>query len=262
MFLHLPLFVLSYLEQFDILNLEIISSISFFTSTNAEVFLIFTFLIILLMFFNYTKNMSWIPVGTQRLSYVLEITYQELMIIVFRNVGYNTGQIYFPWLIFIFLVISTLNLMGMLPFAFTITSHIIVTFLISFILFVGLNIRAMLDKHVTFTELFLPSGALIVIVPFLILIELISYIARVFSLAIRLFANMMAGHTLIKILIGFSFAIGVQNVNSNWPLVIVAIIPFILVFIITFLEVAIAILQAYVFTVIICLYIKDLHTAH
>jgi len=97
---------------------------------------------------------------------------------------------------------------------------------------------------------------------FLVVIELISYIARVFSLAIRLFANMMAGHTLLKILIGFSFIIALQNLNSTWPLLFVAFIPFLLVFIITFLEVGIALLQGYVFTVLMCLYIKDLYVAH
>ena len=180
------------------------------------------------------------------------------MIIVFRNVGYNTGQIYFSWLMFIFLVISTLNLMGMLPFAFTITSHIIVTFLISFILFVGLNIRAMLDKHVTFTGLFLPSGAPIVIVPFLILIELISYIARVFSLAIRLFANMMAGHSLVKILSGFAWTM----LSLGGIMYIAQLAPFLIVFALTGLELGVAILQAYVFTILICIYLNDAINLH
>jgi len=255
-------FIKSPLEQFDILNLETMAYFPFFTTTNAEIFLIFTFALLTAIFYNYIQNVSWIPAATQRISYILELVYQELMIIVFRNIGFTMGQVYFPWLVFIFLVIASLNLIGMIPFAFTITSHIIVTFVFSFTLFLGINIRAMLDKDVTFTGLFLPSGAPLVIAPFLILIELISYIARVFSLAIRLFANMMAGHTLLKILIGFSFVIAVQNLTGSWPLVIVAFIPFFLVFIITFLEVAIALLQGYVFTVLLCLYIKDLHTAH
>jgi len=163
---------------------------------------------------------------------------------------------------FYFFSIAGLNLVGMIPFAFTVTSHIIVTFTLSFTLFVGINLRAVIDKQFGFFSLFLPSGAPIVIAPFLVVIELISYIARVFSLAIRLFANMMAGHTLLKILIGFSFIIAIQNLNSTWPLLFVAFIPFLLVFIITFLEVAIALLQGYVFTVLMCLYIKDLYVAH
>jgi len=110
--------------------------------------------------------------------------------------------------------VGAANLIGMIPFTFTITSHIIVTFCLSFCLFVGINIRSVIDKQVSFFALFLPSGAPLLIAPFLVLIELISYIARVFSLAIRLFANMMAGHSLLKILIGFSFVIAFQSTST------------------------------------------------
>jgi len=253
------------LEQFDILHLD---SFSFglpgliLSNTNAEVFLFFTFLVLSLLFINYLQLSSWIPTKTSRLMYILELVLQELMILVFRNVGLVMGQVYFPWLVYIFLVLTALNLVGMIPYSFTITSHIIVTFTLSFTLFIGINIRSIIDKQFTFFGLFLPSGAPDIISPFLVVIELISYIARVFSLAIRLFANMMAGHTLLKILIGFSFTIASQNITSNWPLVFVALVPFFIVYIITFLEVAIALLQGYVFTVLMCLYIKDLHVAH
>ena len=98
----------------------------------------------------------------------------------------------------------------MIPFTFTVTSHIIVTFCLSFCLFVGINIRSLLDKKLSFFALFLPSGAPLLIAPFLVVIELISYIARVFSLAIRLFANMMSGHSLLKILTNFTLQFLVQ----------------------------------------------------
>jgi ATP synthase subunit 6 len=253
------------LEQFDILNLEPFSlglPGLILTNTNAEIFLFFTFLVLSSIFINYIQMSSWIPSKTARLIYILELVFQELMILVFRNVGLLIGQVYFPCLVFIFLVLTALNLVGMVPYSFTITSHIIVTFTLSATLFVGINIRSIIDKQYTFFCLFLPTGAPDIISPFLVVIELISYIARVFSLAIRLFANMMAGHTLLKILIGFSFTIASQNINSNWPLLFVALVPFFIVYIITFLEVAIALLQGYVFTVLMCLYIKDLHVAH
>ena len=247
--------ILSPLEQFEVLKMN------FFLS-NVDLFIVFTFLLVSLLFINYNTVSLWIPTASYKIFYLLELVYQELMVIVFRNVGLKVGQLYFPWLVFIFLVIVALNLVGMIPFSFTITSHIVVTFLLSFTIFIGINIRAILDKQLTFFGLFLPSGAPLIIAPFLVLIELISYIARVFSLAIRLFANMMAGHTLLKILIGFSFLIGSQNLTSTWPLVMVAVVIFFLVFVITFLEVAIALLQGYVFTVLLCLYIKDLYVAH
>lgn len=150
----------------------------------------------------------------------------------------------------------------MIPFTFTITSHIVVTFAISFILFIAINTHSIANKEFSFTALFVPSGAPTLILPFLVIIEIISYIARVFSLAIRLFANMMAGHSLLKILIGFAFVIAFKLNTSVWPLYFLGLIPFFIVFIITFLEVAIALLQGYVFTVLMCLYIKDLHTSH
>ena len=250
------------LEQFDVLNLEIFNYAPFFSTTNLEFFLLFAFLIIILGFHNNFQNIFWIPKKADRFSYVLELVYQEIIVLVFRNVGFTVGQVYFPLLTFIFLVIASLNLMGIIPFTFTVTSHITITFLFSFMIFVSINVRAILDKEVTFMGLFLPTGAPLVIAPFLICIEFISYMARVFSLAIRLFANIMAGHTLLKILIGFSFTMVIQNLTGNWPLLLLAVIPFILVFIITFLEVAIALLQGYVFTVLLCLYIKDLHTKH
>jgi ATP synthase subunit 6 len=90
-----------------------------------------------------------------------------------------------------------------------------VTFCFSFLIFVGINIRSILDKQTTFFSLFLPSGAPLIIAPFLVIIEIISYVARVFSLAIRLFANIMAGHTLLKILIGFAFLIAGQGFQNN-----------------------------------------------
>ena len=258
-------FILSPLEQFDLLNLKDWGFLGYafiFTNTNAQFFLVLSLLLLSLFFVHYNYNGFWLTQEKQHLTSVVELLIQELMVLTFRNVGLTIGQLYFPWLVFLFLVIAMLNLVGMFPYAFTVTSHIVVTFTLSFILFIGINIRAVLDKEVAFLSLFLPSGAPFLIAPLLMIIELISYIIRVFSIAIRLFANMMAGHTLLKILIGFAFTIGAQGLSSNWFLVVAALLPFLLVFVITFLEVAIAVLQAYVFTVLMALYIKDLHTAH
>ena len=264
------LLVLSPLEQFDVINvlgwfshnLAMFFNLPSFLLTNAGLFILLTIFFGGLVGWHYMINLSWIPAATQNYLYILEVLAKELIVLVYRNVGLAVGQLYFPWLVFIFFTIAGLNLIGIIPFTFTITSHIIVTFFLSFTLFMGINIRALLDKKFHFFSLFLPSGAPMVIAPFLVIIELISYVARVFSLAIRLFANMMAGHTLLKILIGFSYLIIVDSLTNNWPLFFVGLIPFFLVYIITFLEVAIALLQAYVFTVLLCLYIKDLYVGH
>jgi len=260
-----PCILFSPLEQFELLNLGDWGALGYafiLCNTNAQFFLVFSLTVLSLIFMNHNYNAYWLTPEKNNSSALLEVLISELMILTYRNVGLTIGQVYFPWLVFLFLVIAILNLVGMFPFAFTVTSHIVVTFTLSFTLFIGINIRALLDKEVGFLALFLPSGAPLLIAPLLIIIELISYIIRVFSIAIRLFANMMAGHTLLKILIGFAFTIGMQGLSGNWVLMVAAVLPFLLVFIITFLEVAIAVLQAYVFTVLMALYIKDLHTAH
>ena len=182
--------VVSPLEQFEVLNL---TNLNFFIfSTNAQFFLLLTFITVSLFYINYNQNNLLVPATTQYLSYVLETLFQELLILIYRNVGLRVGQLYFPWFVFIFLTVGGLNLIGMIPYTFTVTSHIVATFALSFTLFVGINIRAVMDKGFEFFALFLPSGAPVAIAPFLVIIELISYIARVFSLAIRLFANLMA----------------------------------------------------------------------
>ena len=260
------------LEQFDVIAVkvghpmfEFFFVLPFFPQfllTNSGVFFLITLIFFIGLMMNYLYTTLWLPTGKNPINFIMEGFFQELTVLVYRNVGLKVGQLYLPVLLTTFFMIAGLNLVGMVPFAFTVTSHIIVTFSFSFILFVGINIRAMVDKKLAFFSLFLPSGAPVVIAPFLILIEIISYIARVFSLAIRLFANMMAGHTLLKILIGFSYLILIEGINTQWPLLLVGLIPFFLVYIITFLEVAIALLQGYVFTVLLCLYIKDLYVAH
>ena len=111
---------------------------------------------------------------------------------------------YFSILYFLFLFILFANLFGLIPFTFTITSSFVVTFFLAATHFIGINIIGVYKNGRKFLDLFLPSGVPLVIAPFLVIIELISYIAKVFSLSIRLFANMMSGHALLKILIGFS----------------------------------------------------------
>jgi len=157
---------------------------------------------------------------------------------------------------FIFLCIS--NVLGMVPYSLTITSHLIITFYFSLAFFIGNNIIGVRYLKQTFFVLFLPEGVPLVIVPFLILIEYISYISRVFSLAIRLFANMLSGHILLKILISFIWVIITSNViHWLWNLA-----PLTIVFTVVGLEFSIAFLQAYVFIVLLTIYLKDLIHTH
>jgi ATP synthase subunit 6 len=160
------------------------------------------------------------------------------------------------YITFIFIFLS--NILGMLPYSMTITSHLVLTLYFSLAFFIGSNIIGICYHKQAFFVLFLPEGVPLPIVPFLILIEYVSYISRIFSLAIRLFANMLSGHILLKILISFVWA----SVSSNMVHWLWSILPMSIVFGVIGLEVSIAFLQAYVFIVLITIYLKDLVHTH
>jgi len=134
----------------------------------------------------------------------------------------------------------------------------VITFFLALGHFIGINIIGIMEQKWEIQNLFLPSGVPIFIAPFLVIIEFISYIAKVFSLSIRLFANMMSGHALLKILIGFSWAL----LSSGSALILLSIFPWIIVTAIMFLEMLIAFLQAYVFIILLSIYINDVLSSH
>lgn len=164
--------------------------------------------------------------------------------------------VHLPLLFTVFIFILFHNLMGLLPFGYTITSHILVTFFFGFSLWLGITILIWKEKGKEMIQLFLPKGVPSFLVPFLFLIEVISYLFRTVSLSVRLFANMMAGHALLHILSNF----GVVISSLSSPLRFFFIFPLMVVCLITFLEVGIALLQAYVFTVLLAIYLNDVYS--
>ena len=152
---------------------------------------------------------------------------------------------YFPLIFSIFMFVLFANLCGMIPMSFTVTSHIIVTFAMAGILFLGITVLGFVKHGTHFLSLFLPAGTPWWMVPLMVLIELVSYMARPVSLSIRLAANMLAGHLLLKIVAGFVM-IGLLGV-----------FPFAFLLIFTGFEIFIACLQAYIFTLLICIYLND-----
>ena len=167
-------------------------------------------------------------------------------------------RVFTPYVFTIFIFILLSNFVGMVPYSFTVTSSLIVTFSIALASFIGINIVGARIHQFGFMALCLPPGCPIFISPFIILIETVSYIARVFSLSIRLFANMMAGHTLLKILAGFAW----QMLTTGGIWLIIGVLPIIIISVVSVLELAVAFLQTYVFTVLICLYIRDVTELH
>jgi ATP synthase subunit 6 len=245
------MFVSSPLEQFEIVPLFTIwngdaFSLAFTNSSFAGLVAIGTGIAI---FGLASKNQTLIPNRWQSLA---ESTYEFVFGMLQETVG-EKGYRYFPLIFVLFLFILFCNILGMIPYSFTITSHIVVTFALSLAFFTGINVVAFRTHGLHFFSLFLPAGAPLVMAPFLVPIELLSYFIRVLSLAIRLFANMMAGHCLLKILAGFGWTM----LTMGGLMSIASLAPFIVVFAITGLEIAIALLQAYVFAILICLYLKD-----
>jgi len=152
----------------------------------------------------------------------------------------------FPFIFTLFMFILVGNLVGMIPFAYTFTSQIIVTFAMAATIFIGVTVIGLVRHGLHFFSLFVPSGTPLILAPLLIPIEVISYFVRPVSLSVRLFANMMAGHTMMKVFGGFTVLLGVLGVA-----------PIILLVALTGFEIMVAVLQAYVFTVLTCLYLND-----
>jgi len=163
------------------------------------------------------------------------------------------ASVYFPLIAATFLYILASNMLGMVPYAFTTTSHIAVTLALGGSLWAGINILGLETHRAHFFSLFWPKGAPIVLAPMLVLLELVSYNFRVIALSVRLFANMMAGHALVKILAGFAWSMA----HVGGVVMLLSVVPFGVVFILTGLELAVAFLQAYVFTILTCLYLND-----
>ena len=175
-----------------------------------------------------------------------ELSYEFIAGMVRDNVG-SEGRRYFPFVFSLFMFILFANMIGLIPYSFTFTSHIIVTFSMAIFVFLGVTVIAIVRHRLRFFGYFMPSGVPIVMAPILIPIEILSYLSRPISLSIRLFANMMAGHTMMKVFAGFVVPLGFIG---GWaPLSVdVALTGF---------EFLVAFLQAYVFTILTCIYLND-----
>lgn len=243
-------FYYSPLEQFEIVKLFPMEVQGFDVSfTNSSLFCTLILVTTMYLFRLSISNKAIIPNQWQT---VAEELYSFVYNMVTENVG-KEGLKYFPLIFSLFMFILIANLLGMIPYSFTVTSHIIVTFGLSLSIFIGVTLIGFYTHRVHFFSILLPSGTPLLLSFFLVIIELISYIARAFSLAIRLFANLMSGHSLLKILAGFAWTM----LSIGGIFYLLSLIPLVVVFAVTGLEVGIAMLQAYVFTILTCLYLND-----
>lgn len=198
-----------------------------------------------------TQSMRGRHLVPNRWQSMAELSYEFIANMVREQVG-SDGRPYFPFIFALFMFILLGNMLGMVPYSYTFTSQIIVTFAMAITVFIGVTIIAIVKHGVHFLGFFFPSGAPIYMAPLLIPIEILSYLSRPISLSVRLFANMMAGHTMMKVFGGFVVSLGVFGVA-----------PMAVLIALTGFEILVAVLQAYVFTILTCIYLRDaLHLHH
>lgn len=224
-----------------------------------------TALLFLILIFTYTYLLSLVKTKQSSFSIIpnsyqifLELVYSLVLGLIVDNIKDKRGQQFFPLVFFIFLFILSLNLIGLIPYSFTVTSHLIVTLFISLSIFVGINIVCAKLHGIRMLSLFLPAGTSIFLAFLLVPIELISYVFKPISLSIRLFANMMAGHALLKVIAGFAYTL----MGTGGLLFFLHYVPLLILLPLFGLELAVAVIQSFVFSVLICIYLNDSINLH
>ena len=238
------------LHQFEISSLYDVNfkgiDISF---TNSALSMVIAISIATIIFFLGSGKNANAP---GRIQVLVEMSYEFVANMLRDNVG-SAGKGFFPFIFTLFLFILFGNILGMVPYNFTYTSHIVVTFGLAGFIFLAVTLIGIVKHGISFLKFFVPTGVPISLLPILIPIEVISYFVRPISLSLRLFANMMAGHTMLKVFASFIVLLGFLG---GWA-------PLLLVIVLTGFEIMIAVLQAYVFTILCCLYLNDaLHLHH
>ena len=256
MFYSSNLIINSPLEQFEVSNLIGINApiLGYLNITLTNLGLYSLLVLFLIVGIHYAGN-NEVKLVPSKWSIVLESLYASIHSMVREQLG---KEVYLPFIYSIFFFILIANLTGNIPYSFTITTSIIVSIGFSFTILIALTILGLSIHKLHFFSYFVPSGCPLALVPLLVLIESVSYLARALSLGIRLFANMCAGHTLMKILSTFLYKLFLSG-----PVVaVLTLIPFTVFLAICGLELAVSLIQAYVFTLLTISYIKDAIELH
>ena len=220
--------------------------------TNSALWMTIGLSVVCLFFYVSLKQEALVP---GRLQASAELTFTFISDMVKTYIG-REGLPFFPFIFTLFWFVLMGNLLGLIPYSFTYTSHIAVTFSLAIVGFIAANVAGFRKHGLGMFRLFLPKGIPVFLAPLMIIIEFISYIARPFSLSIRLFANMMAGHLILKLFASFSMMLAQSS------LAVLGVVPLLLNIGVTGLEFLVAVLQTYVFTLLTCLYINDAINLH
>jgi len=221
-----------------------------FSITNFFVFGVLVLLTIYVLINHGLANAKLVGHPFQRL---IESLYDFVYGLLKENFDIKNANKYFPFIASLFFFILFSNVLGMVPYSFTLTSHIIVTLTFSLMIFIYFVLIAVIKYKKHFFSHFFPEGSPLWLAPLLVVIEIISYTMRVLSLSVRLFANMMSGHTLLKILATFGWIM----LCSRGFIFFLSVAPIVILFLLTGLEIGVACLQAYVFTVLAIIYIEE-----
>ncbi len=239
------------LEQFEVSNLISINAPLFgylnLTLSNLALYSIIVFILIIAIHFMGNNETKILP---SKWSIALESIFITINSMVKEQLG---KEIYLPFIYTLFFFILIVNLIGNIPYSYTITTSVIVTIGLSFTILTGVTFLGLYLHKFNFFSYFVPSGTPLALVPLLVVIETVSYLARALSLGIRLFANMVAGHSLLKILSTFLY----QMFSSSYIFALLTLLPFALFLALCGLEIAVSIIQAYVFVLLVMSYIKD-----
>ena len=216
--------------------------------TNASLFMLISGVFISLFLLLGTKDRKIVPGKFQLIS---EMLYNFISKMISDTAG-KKAKPYFSFIFSLFIFVLFCNMVGMLPYSFTVTSHIIVTLAFALFIFIGVTILGFVIHGFKYLKIFVPSGVPMVLLPIIMIIEIISYLSRPVSLSVRLFANMMAGHTMLKVFGGFVISLGLV---AGW-------LPLTFSVALTGLEILVAFLQAYVFAILTCIYLNDALNLH
>jgi F-type H+-transporting ATPase subunit a len=245
------------IHQFEIKNFFVLTRIGGheIAFTNSALYMILALVVICALMIGATTSRALVP---GRMQSIAEISYEFVANTLKQSAG-TEGMKFFPLVFTLFMFILAVNMLGMIPYTFTVTSHIIITVSLALLVFLTVIIYGFKKNGLHFFKLFVPSGIPIVILPLVTFIEILSFISRPISHSVRLFANMLAGHITLKVFAGFITMLGAAGF-LGW---MGAVLPLGLTVALTALELLVAFLQAYVFAILTCIYLNDaIHPGH
>jgi|ERR1700724_1310045 len=250
--------ILSPLNQFEVisligLNAPILGYLNL-TLTNLALYSCFIFLIVLGFHVYGNSDSKLVP---NKWSISLESSFASINSMVREQIGVHS-EIYLPFIYSLFFFILFGNLISNVPYSFAVTASGIVSLGLSITIFIGVTILSLSIHGIRFFSFFIPAGTPLILVPLLVLIELVSYLARAVSLGVRLFANIVAGHTLLKILSTYLYKL----FSGSLFVAVLTLIPFSIFLALIGLELAVSLIQAFVFTLLICSYLRDAIELH